>query len=239
MRRLSKSNLLIMSFSILIGGLIGVFLKSNIPSFVPVTIDSLQKMNEEKFALEKEIEEINNIIKEKENSIKELEELSDYSKKQVVIDKLDNLKISSGMKEVEGPGIIVTMRDNKDEDLAGDVDLDIVHDSDVLMIINDLKNAGAEAISINGQRILSRSEIKCGGPIIRVNGRSLGTPFTIKAIGDQNLLKASITAPNTYAYALKHVDEIDIEYSVKDKISIPEYKGTINFKYAKPSKGRW
>jgi len=104
------------------------------------------------------------------------------------------------------------------------------------MIINDLRAAGAEAISINNQRVLSTSEIKCGGPIIRINGRSVGSPFYIKAIGDPKLLSAAINAPNTYGYALKTIDQIVIETTVEDNIVIPAYNGDFDFKYAKPVK---
>ena len=122
----------------------------------------------------------------------------------------------AGFENVKGPGIIVKMEDNMAEEAFGqEYDLDIIHDVDVLRIINDLRDAGAEAISINGQRVLSISEIKCGGPIIRINGRSVGTPFYIKAIGDPKLLNAAINAPNTYGYALKTIDQINIETTMK------------------------
>ncbi len=77
------------------------------------------------------------------------------------------------------------MEDNLSESAFGqEYDLDLIHDIDVLRIINDLRGAGAEAIDINGQRVLAISEIKCGGPIIRVNGRSVwgGSLLYISAI---------------------------------------------------------
>ncbi len=70
------------------------------------------------------------------------------------------------------------MQDNMAEGAFGEeYNLDIVHDVDVLRIINDWRGGRAEAISINGQRVLSVTEIKCGGPIIRVNGKGLVAPF--------------------------------------------------------------
>ncbi len=237
--KLNKTNSFLIVISIIIGIALGIFVKSNIPNIVPVTLDDLQKMNEEKHIVENELEEIRSLIEDKEKHLKEMEDLSDYNQKEIINKRLENFKISSGLFDIKGPGIIVTMRDNTATiGMEDDVNLDIIHDSDMLMIVNDLKNAGAEAISINGQRILSSSEIKCGGPIIRVNGKSLGTPFHIKAIGDQNLLKSSITAPTTYGYILKHIDEIDIEYEISDEVQIPAYKGNLYYKYALPRKGR-
>ncbi len=65
---------------------------------------------------------------------------------------------------MEGPGISIKMYDNPDSQIVGlDINDDVIHDVDILNILNDLKIAGAEAISINGERVVSNSEIKCGG----------------------------------------------------------------------------
>ena len=74
--------------------------------------------------------------------------------------ELNKHKIIAGFKEVQGPGIIIKMEDNMSEEAFGqEYDLDLIHDADVLRIINDLRSAGAEAISINNQRnLLSISE---------------------------------------------------------------------------------
>jgi uncharacterized protein YlxW (UPF0749 family) len=176
------------------------------------------------------LKDMENKIQLYENSAKENRDIID-----LLNDELDRTKLIAGFVSVKGPGIIVKMADNMSEEAAGqELDLDIIHDADVLRIINDLKEAGAEAISINGQRVLSISEIKCGGPIIRINGKSVGTPIYIKAIGDPKLLNAAINAPNTYGYALKNIDQLVIETQVSDEIVIPAYIGSIEFKYAKP-----
>ena len=60
------------------------------------------------------------------------------------------------------------------------------------MFVNELNSAGAEAVSINGQRITSRSSIKCAGSIINVNGVRIAAPFTIKAIGDPEVLESAL-----------------------------------------------
>jgi len=211
--------------------------KLNIPTLTPVTLKSIQMTKNEIIALNNEIEDLNKLLQEKEEQINILEKIT--SGDENIIDVLNNelkkYKNLAGFLEVEGPGIIIMMQDNMAEGAFGEeFELDIIHDIDVLRIINDLRGAGAEAISVNGQRVLAISEIKCGGPIIRVNGKSLGAPFVIKAIGDPKLLTAAINAPTTYGYALKHIDQVYIESTTKDNIKIPAYNGRFNFRYAKP-----
>ena len=137
----------------------------------------------------------------------------------------------TGLTEVTGAGVIVTLTDSK-KDISSSLnpsDL-IVHDLDVLSVINELKNAGAEAISINDQRIVSNTVIECIGAVIKINGQRVGAPFTIKAIGMPELLK------NTYRNGgyLKVLegDRIQVDFKTSDNITIPKYTGTYKFEYA-------
>lgn len=239
MVKINKPNIIVSVFSILIGVFIAIQFKQNIPNFVPVTLNSIQATKYEINAINKEIDELNIMIDRKNDQIRMLESIADGDENIIDIlqSELNEHMIIAGFGQMQGPGIIVRMEDNPSEEAFGqEFDLDLIHDVDVLRIINDLRGAGAEAISINNQRVLSISEIKCGGPIIRINGRSLGAPFYISAIGDQKLLYASINAPNTYGYALKTIDQINIETSLEDNIIIPKYSGRFSFRYAKPSK---
>lgn len=140
-----------------------------------------------------------------------------------------------GFSDVTGPGVIVTLKDsqittNSTSQLLGDLNDMLVHDMDVLSVINELKNAGAEAISINDQRLVTTSSIVCGGNIITINGEKVGAPFTIKAIGLPEQL-AALSRPGGY---LSILNEYGIGTSLKksDNISIAKYPGVINFKYA-------
>ncbi|MCF6466513.1 DUF881 domain-containing protein [Clostridium sp. Cult2] len=239
MKRINKPNLVVFAFSLLLGIFIAIQFKQNIPIFAPVTLNSIQATKNEINAVNKEIEELKIMIDSKNNQINMLESIAsgDENIIDILHSELNKNKLAAGFEDVQGPGIAIKMQDNMSEEAFGqEYDLDLIHDADVLRIINDLRSAGAEAISINNQRVLSISEIKCGGPIIRINGRSVGTPFYIKAIGEPKLLNAAINAPNTYGYALKTIDQIYIETTIEDNIIIPKYNGRFNFKYAKPSK---
>ena len=136
-----------------------------------------------------------------------------------------------GLTEVTGPGIIITIADS---DLDPSKVLDssnlLVHDSDILKIVNELKNAGAEAISINNQRVILTTPIICGGNIININGERIGSPFEIKAIGSPEAL-ANLSRPYGILSNLKDRGINVSEIKKSNNITIPKYSGVLNFKY--------
>ena len=137
-----------------------------------------------------------------------------------------------GLTEITGPGVIVTLSDSKtDSSLALNASDLIVHDADVLSVINELKNAGAEAISINDQRLVPTSSIVCGGNIIEINGEKVGAPFEIKAIGLPEQL-AALSRPGGYLEILKNAT-VGVELKKSNNITIPKYTGVITYEYAK------
>lgn len=140
-----------------------------------------------------------------------------------------------GMTEVTGPGVIVTLSDGKRDpsSVLNASDL-IVHDADVLSVINELKNAGAEAICINDQRIVPTTSISCGGNIIDINGEKVGAPFVIKAIGLPEQL-AALSRQGGYLEILKEAS-VGVELKKSNNITIPKYTGVITYKYAQNSK---
>ncbi len=101
-----------------------------------------------------------------------------------------------GYKEVRGSGYIVTMEDGAPVDGEAENSMDswlrIIHNEDMLKILNELRQNGAEAISINGQRVTETSEIYCSWAFISINGEKLPAPFVIKVIGDPEKLDAYV-----------------------------------------------
>ncbi len=235
--KIDKVKILIIISSLLIGILTATLMKSNLESYMPVTLNSLEISKEE---IESINNEINELEEELETKKEELEILKSISlSEDTIVDKLNiDLILSksiSGHLALEGPGIVIKMFDNPEDEIVGqDVNDDVIHDVDVLNILNDLRVAGAEAISINGERVVASSELKCRGPVIGINGISIGTPFIISAIGDPKLLMASVIAPGTYGDALKNIFAIGFEPEIKDDLFIPAYSGDFSFKYAKP-----
>lgn len=232
-----KNRIIIAIFSIFIGIIISVQIKANVEDYVPVTIQSIKDTMKEIELVKGELEELESIIEDRQEELETLEYIAQGDESIINVLRKDRQKnmITSGHTKLEGPGISIKMYDNPDSEIIGfDINDDIIHDIDILNILNDLRVAGAEALSINGQRVMSTSEIKCNGPILRINNRSVGTPFIIEAIGDPQLLMASVNAPNTYGDLLKNVYFIGFEPKVEDKVIINPYKGDFTFNYAKP-----
>jgi uncharacterized protein YlxW (UPF0749 family) len=99
----------------------------------------------------------------------------------------------AGIEAVKGPGIQIKVDDSAMKGKA-DVSIErlIVHERDLLMLRNELFSAGAEAVSINGLRMVANSVIRCVGPAIRLNEMFTTPPYTIKAVGDPETLKQAV-----------------------------------------------
>ncbi len=157
----------------------------------------------------------------------------DYEKatEQRLKDELYQLKMATGAVDVKGQGVEITLDDGVRKLAQGeDPNNVLVHDIDLLNIINDLKIAGAEALSLNGQRITNTTEISCSGYTVKVNEVFIARPFIIKAIGDAKTLKATLTAPGQYGDLLKAWGLI---FRVKEQkeIVIAKYDGNQSYKY--------
>ncbi len=138
-----------------------------------------------------------------------------------------------GLAEVTGAGVTFTVADsniNIDPNKIANYSELVVHDIDILKIVNELKNAGAEAISINNQRIILTTSIICGGNIINLNDEKIGSPFEIKAIGSPEAL-ANLERPGGYLEYLKGKKISVSPIKKSDEIKIPKYTGILKFKY--------
>lgn len=146
---------------------------------------------------------------------------------------ISELKLQACILPVEGEGIIIKMDDSTKAAKAGEnPNVYLIHDDDMLRVINELKAAGAEAISINGQRLIATSEIRCAGPTLSVNNVRSAPPYEIRAIGDKKSLENSIKMRGGVADSLK-VWGIELEVSPADNVYIPPFKGTLKRTYSK------
>lgn len=187
-------------------------------------------------------EKYDNLSEELEKSEKKLEKVRQEATQDdtTASAKEEQLKINNtllGLTNVKGSGIVIEMEDGKIENsiLAIESSSDLlVHYDDLLSLVNELRNAGAEAIEINGQRIINTSAITCEGNIIKINGERIGSPFTIKAIGgSQGLLYGQITRAGSYLEYMANRQVNVKAVQQLDEISISRYSGTLSFKYIK------
>ncbi len=146
---------------------------------------------------------------------------------------ISELKIQACVTALQGEGIVVKMDDSTRVAKSGEnPNLYLIHDDDLLRVINELKAAGAEAISINGQRLIATSEIRCAGPTLSVNNVRSSPPYEIHAVGDKKSLENAITMRGGVAETLK-VWGIQLEVTASDDVYIPPYKGTSKRVYSK------
>lgn len=139
--------------------------------------------------------------------------------------------ILAGITELTGKGVEVTLKDSSAPLKPGDnPNLYVVHDEDILKVFNELKAAGAEAIAINGQRVVAMTEISCSGPTIRVNKKPLAPPFIITAIGDPDILESSLKMTGG---VLETLQFFGIHASIKKmpRVVVPSYTGHMKFEY--------
>ena len=104
-----------------------------------------------------------------------------------------------------------------------------MHDLDVLSVVNELINAGAEAISINDQRWVVTTAISCRGNTIDINGERIGAPFVIQAIGLPEYLSGLERAGGYLEYMKR--DGVGVTLEKSNSITIPKYSGVIKFEY--------
>ncbi|MFA6308223.1 MAG: DUF881 domain-containing protein [Clostridia bacterium] len=168
------------------------------------------------------------IAAKEEAKDKFIQSISNFEKRGVLLktdQKLEAANLKSGLTDVSGPGIIINMNDaTAQKDTAGtyysDMQL-IIHDSDILKLINDLKIAGAQAISINDERLISTSGIICAGPTMLINSNKYAVPFIVKAIGNPDSLYDAVDKSER-VYLMRR-DGLRIDIQKNENIKILKY----------------
>lgn len=189
-------------------------------------ITSIKTMREEELREQISIwktkyEEANLKLEEANTQINEYKEksLNNQEAKELVDKELAKVNLDLGKTDVEGQGIEVIIKDSKS----------IVTYEDLLKLVNELKLAEAEAISINDERIINLTDIVSANDYILVNGQRLSSPFVVKAIGNRKYLESGLTAKNGYIDKMQEVGKEVIITSEK-QIKISKYKGEIKLK---------
>ena len=162
--------------------------------------DELVNLQRNYNELKSKYDENQKVVEEYQNSSSTNNSLIASMKNQI-----DYLSLLSGTTDVKGEGVIITLSDGETPSDTSTRTDTLVHDSDVLTVVNELKAAGAEAISVNGQRIISTSAIRCVGPVIQVNYQKVAAPFEIKAIGNAQYLESAMNIKNGVVDMLKQL----------------------------------
>lgn len=145
----------------------------------------------------------------------------------------ERLELLAGTTEVEGQGIEVVLDDSNIPKKANDnPNLYIIHDEDLLRVLNELRAAGAEAISLNDQRIVAMSEVRCAGPTVSVNNVRSAPPYVIKAIGAPKTLTSALRLRGGVVETFEFWG-IQVKIKTVENLRVPALKAPRNFEYAK------
>ncbi len=166
---------------------------------------------------------------------KRIAELESTSQLELMHTEMGNYRQALGLTAVAGEGVVVTLDDSKKAREAGeDPHLYLIHDSDILHMIEALLVGGAEGISVNDQRfVLSSFRLLCGGPTILVNGERVVPPYKIRAIGDPDSLLAELERKGSHLEVLRAM-QLDVAVEKSDRVELPAYVGNVNLNLAKP-----
>lgn len=180
-------------------------------------------------------ERIRTIEAEKTQLQKELADLRKNYGNLISDAEVERLNLLAGTSEVYGPGLEIVLDDSTSNKKMGEnPNLYIVHDEDLLRILNELRAAGAEAISVNDQRIGAMSELRCAGPTVSINNVRSAPPYVIKAIGDPKTMASALRlrggVVDTFAFW-----GINVKIHDTDKVVVPGQKITRAYEYAKQS----
>ena len=172
---------------------------------------------------------------EKKQLAAELESLRKDQGGMVAHNELERLRILSGAVPVKGKGIQIILDDSKLQKSGQDnPNLYLIHDEDLLQVLNELRAAGVEAIAINDQRIVATSEIRCTGPTVSINNRQSAPPYVIKAIGNP---KTMLSALKLRGGVLETFEFWGIQIKIEqfENMEIPAFEGRYGYEFAKPA----
>ena len=126
-----------------------------------------------------------------------------------------------GLTNVEGEGVVLKLEDNEEQQITS---------NHLLRLVNDLKYAGAEAISINGNRITNFTDIVDVNYVIMIDGIKLSSPYEVKAIGNQTYLSSTLNAKDGFFKTYKETG-VTITMSEEKNIKILKYNRELKLKY--------
>lgn len=171
-------------------------------------------------------EEVEKRLQETQETLNKYKEesTSDTETKKNLEEELEQLNLILGKTDVVGEGIIITLKEGENTE-------DVIDSDKLLIIVNYLRDAGAEAISINEQRIVNQTDFAyINKSFVRINSQRIVSPYTIKAIGNPDYLKSALIGTGGYEEEIKALGhEITIEE--ENKIEIPKYNEEMTTRY--------
>ncbi len=204
---------------------------TDLASLVQTESDAYQRLQREAAALRDEVDDLTRNVDDRGVQRKRRQ--------------AERLESPAGLTEVSGPGVTIVLSDAPIERLdaafnAGDVDLNllVVHQQDIQAVMNALWAGGADAMTIQGQRVVSTTGIKCTSSAVTLHGVPYPQPYVIQAIGDPTDLIRAVDADIDISGFREDAADPDLgigwDLDVEEKIDAPAYEGLLDVIYAKP-----
>ena len=195
-----------------------------------IDVDEIENMREDELRTalaewKSEYQETTEEINATKDKIQEYKDkiASDEETGELLEADLKNAEMLMGLTDVEGPGVIITITDNYEQQVTS---------VDLLDLINELNSGGAEAISINNQRIIAMTDIFDVENFVVVKEQRVTSPYIIKAIGDITYLQSALSIKNGYIDKYK-TNGYTISMTIDENIVINKYNGELKLEYAK------
>lgn len=146
------------------------------------------------------------------------------------------MAIAVGLEPVTGPGVKVMLSDAPSSATSSNPDDLVVHQQDLQAVVNALWLGGADAISIQGQRVVSTTAVRCVGNVLLLHGRTYSPPYLIEAVGDPKSLISAVEKDDSVDLFLQYVDAYGLGWSLSEEKSLllPAYTGTRTLSFASP-----
>ena len=142
-----------------------------------------------------------------------------------------------GLTPVSGPAVTVTLDDAPSSVAANGIepDLLVVHQQDIQAVVNAFWSGGAEAMTIQGQRVISTTAVKCVGNTVVLHGIPYGPPYRISAIGDQAQLHAALAESEPIQIYQQYVESYGLVFQEKSQpnVRFPGHEGSLDLVHAR------
>jgi uncharacterized protein YlxW (UPF0749 family) len=153
---------------------------------------------------------------------------------------VEELEVPAGLAAMTGPGLTVELDDAPSDIISGsglDPNLLVVHQQDIQAVVNAMWAGGAEAMTIQGQRVISTTGIKCVGNTVVLHGIPYSPPYVITAVGDPAAMLNSINESPYIDIYLDYVERYELGWDVlpHSEVQLPAYEGSLELDYARPA----
>ncbi len=208
----------------------------------PVQADNTRQLLELVRTLEAERNKLSAELTDNRNRMAKVEEAAGRREtlSTQMQEQLERSRIEAGLTGIRGQGITVQLSDSgRTPGPEEDPYFYIVHDVDIQALVNELWAAGAEAVSVNDQRVVTRTSIRCVGPTVLVNGVRMAAPYLIKAIGPSTDLEMALRMPGGFLDSMAQLIKMggEVKMNRTQELTIEPFDGSLIFRFGRPFEG--